>query len=592
LPCQGIDPFLNNLPIIGVQRNSRNPLENSEFSIKSLNIFNENGFPDKLEDSFGKIVNDNTASAARFGQVKRWDNVSIAQYIFKSVIQAQGGKFYGQMAKILDKNIAKDILRAKNQGTKNPGRTEDNFSLAQGLSIFVKQATYSSNTITHWDFKKSSVDNPKFFLNLVGEIEDSGQFLWIDDADQATPDKSKVPPGITVTYDFLSPQKMLMTSGKALISTTLALDPNADYAETTKNDDPTESPQMSFVYEPSINQDAPVFNSKFGGVGAPGTNPNFDYNQGKLFRSNKAETISQITPRIDTVSEDGVIKYAEPSEIFIKLKKEYEITPENPFQTLLGELGIMKVGSSLWKRAKEIKVGPPDAQINLELVLTGIEKLKFKVNGDRLGLTITGFNPRKDSDGVLKDDTYKILTKYVDLIYIPVTIKIDERVLVQAEQKKITAGVVRTQGGWITAKSLERKDVKIDPTKGMYLYEARENLSKIEYLGHMEKTKTDNVWAFEEAIKFDPSDIMIQASKGILFNSLLGDGNNVTITIPKELYMQQRVDVFPGTDLRHILGLEVQNIVGSPKLAKHELIRPMLCDQIDYDNSNITLLFN
>jgi len=565
LTCIGIEQIIDNIPIIGANR-----FRDSLFSIfrkETLSIFNESNLPDMLQrlprsDDL-KLENGEISDI----RPKKWTKIQIVLYVFDTIFRDRSGQNYGilfQGGILSILNVVSELKRAISLvGESNLNEMDNDFTLTSGLYTLLLEGLRESKLIGYFDPNavrvRPTLSSGKnvFVVNNLFAIKNK-KTVVADPTSKVGDSKSIIHYDYSANYDFGATSQVAVVSGRRYISTTLVIDPNNTLYTVISNLSEQETGRMVFEHKPTANRFGPVFesdnNDAFAGLG---------YFQAGLFESGKVGFVNSIRNRIKSVDENtGEIVFIEDREILIRFKDDvlYESA---------GDIPILMNGE-IWERLKG-ENNNAEPKVIGDQTLGKLDKLRWKLDNDKLKLTIDGFKP----------DAFEIVQDSIKFIYIPVTIEIDDRIIGVSTRKEAQQTILTEEKFYEDS----NPSFHFDPEeRGIEVIE-RNDLHPVTFLSNIIDLDFNVVF---DNRKFDDfTKVRVKRiAKEVLLDNILSDGTSLNVTIPMEIWLILRED----SSYPVAIGDWIDKVDGVNGVGDILFDRRLTLTQINYNRTTVTLI--
>lgn len=547
----GVSNLVNNLPILGVLRKNSllAPTQNT------FSVFNEQGKADFQVGTFGTDDrNDNEIGVDAFV----WANRDVVSHLL-TVLGLQINKINNGLS-----YFDFDASRLEVFSKIGQLKAEDNLSVPVGILDELDFTAKEDGKLAVVVNKNISTENAGTgTMNIGSEIKIFDRFdfakrknITYDSVNAlAAGQTDGLPFSINVTHDFSSPTSLIMYSGQRYVQTILEFDPNNTlHIEEIKTDSET---KIILFYDGK----------------ATGNFIDSAVPWAEIFGSNKAGTFTSIDPRIENYDElvagKGSIapQMINNFEVFFKFKTgTFDTSYSDKDKTFLQD-------SPIWLEGIQ----------HHGLTLSHIDKLNINLANNEFELSITGFNT--ETDGKFTIEEFKAR---VEKIFIPVTIEVDSRVVVESFR-------LNDKGTGFAGMF-----VAVDNTKKVY----NELASVLDMSRSSEKMIIDNslrplqrsgaLKTYEDGVITTVNDeqLFVETFKKIvnkrLSEMVFNDGVSMSMSIPNEIYHNLLSSNFPK-NIGDWLD-DIEDSAGSV-FAGYEMPRPMMLISQGFTNTTTTLNF-
>jgi len=210
-----------------------------------------------------------------------------------------------------------------------------------------------------------------------------------------------------------------------------------------------------------------------------------------------------------------------------------------------------------------------------------LESLNFEIAQDKLEVRISGLIQQDGSLNAVKNE----IRNKIDFFHIPVTIEIENRVVVVSFLDDVFGTPTFTTIDLQDSAFLEETNMITDSI----LWEIRDDLRPIQYLhGFDSYSDVDGIVTRNEKATFQTTliDKLKENAEATLKEAIFNDQSSMAITIPIEL-----IPTLPATFPLEI-GDWVETIGGDASNAGYGLNRPMIIKSVSYTQTTKTLNFS
>jgi len=556
LNCISQVDLLNLAPIFGAIRDHSSGTTLRYFQT-ALSIFNEKGLPDK---SLGNL------SGVIFGALEhfniprtRWNISTVIKHLLADLMPNNLDPLFTahidpiDIADVINNNIGVFNV-AENDLIIRGGIIDEIVNMIDGKGDNGHIADFTPNA--------SFPSPPDYKLNIIEKYDPAFEKSIIYNKDAKSSDEDSLKGTtfqINLNDDFASPTKIIISSGRKFITTMLTIKPKTSENYVVEREADDKTGELLFFGETIPESGNLVFESNE----ILGDNSN-SYTLLDLHQSGKVGTIVSINPRFAVEPIVGEEITFGDQEIYVDFKQN-QVLGISPQREVL-------IGGKAWVDARGNKGTG---------LLDFLESLNFEIDQDNLRLTISGLI----KEGGSFNSAINRIKNNVDFFHIPVTIEIENRVVVV---------VTKNDGPGIptfSSKILPDSDLPElnDMIKESIIYEIRDDLRPIEFLfGFDSYSETTGIELKTEKTSFqnDLRDQLAIIGETTLKEAIFNDGSSMDMIIPLELVPKL------GSEFPQNIGDWITEIQGDDGNAGYGLNRPLIIKSKSYSIDSLTLNFS
>ena len=530
-------------------------------SSQAFSVFGEQSKPDKLENNDGFLAVDNRLPASDESVIAEWSTLDVAVQSFSYIDYYQfPAGFYFSYIDYTD--IIQTIQAFQGTITEAP---RYGLSPREGVIGLIEQGAHENSARAIWYIEETGGD-----LKYKVRFDNGGstKALQMNNSGENTVDD--IPYTIDINYDFDSPTKLAMYSGKSYIQSALKFETSSAELVTEKDETGTDATGRQYIAIRSNGERGA--NSTIG-----------DLEIDDLPPSTKVRTQPSISPHITNLEDSDFdntdIIFNNDFALYVKFADIYD--GEDTFSTSFPyAAGHLLVDSELWQKAEIAGTKQP-----IQL----FEEYDIDIATDRFEIRI--YAPLNEdasdmgTDGNVTLENFKLL---VDEIVVPVAIEVPHRNLALATRND-SVGVSATTE---ILTEWDYTDGSFEPTQSLGVDNSEEILRvafvneirpvyKIKFVEYDETTATLTIETVGEFPNQSGLETLLKLRAGEeLKAQIIDDATAVNISMPVDCYFDLP-DTYPKA-----VGDAIDEITGD---IQHGLPRRVQVADINLNNDTATI---